>query len=100
MDYHFCGNFRRFHYARMMEGRPTEPVYQMMFSHLPAHIRLSGPVGLPPKKSLESLRLMQRQMDQRLSWMERNAPAFRDEASRATLREIREMPIKPEGDPL
>ncbi|MGF7210840.1 hypothetical protein GGE65_005452 [Skermanella aerolata] len=35
-------------------------------------------------------------MDQRLLWMERNAPAFRDEISRATLREIREMPHEPE----
>lgn len=90
VDYNFCESLWRFHYDQMMGGRSTEAVYQMMYAHLLGHIRLSGPVGLPVQKTPESASLERRQLEQRLLWMERNAPGFRDETSRATLREIRE----------
>ncbi|MDJ0387336.1 hypothetical protein QMO56_04340 [Roseomonas sp. E05] len=89
VDYNWCESRWRFEYHILAEGRPSEGLYRMMFSHLLAHIRVSGPVGGELRNRDRSEALMEEQLDQRLAWLERNAPAFRDEASRSELRRLR-----------
>jgi hypothetical protein len=92
-DYNWCESIWRFNYSVLTNGRESPAIYRMMYAHLLAHIRLSGPIGLPPKKCKDSARLECHQLDQRILWLERNAPDFRDEAARAELHEIRDIPI-------
>lgn len=95
VDYNWCESAWRFPYTVLSEGRSSEIVDRMMFAHLLAHIRLCGPVGRKPVKLEESGLLDRQQFEQRLLWLERNAPGFRDEHIRADLREIRERPYDP-----
>jgi hypothetical protein len=92
-DYNWGESVWRFNYSVLTNGRESPAIYRMMYAHLLAHIRLSGPIGLPPKKCKDSARLECHQLDQRILWLERNAPDFRDEAARAELHEIRDIPI-------
>lgn len=89
VDHHWCESHWRFQYNVMSEGRPSDAVLRMMFSHLMAHIRASGPIGQPPRSREASAILSLCQFQQRVLWLERNAPAFRDATARAELREIR-----------
>lgn len=90
IDYQWCESFWRFHYSILTDGRPSEVIYRMMFSHLLAHIRLSGPVGLPPIDRAASAQLDRHHFKVRIQWLERNAPAFRDKGTRDALRQFRE----------
>lgn len=89
VDYNWCESYWRFHYSVLTDGRPSNAVQRMMYVHLLAHIRLSGPVGSRPQNLSESVDLNQKHLNQRLLWLERNAPAFRDKGSRIKLRELR-----------
>lgn len=88
--YHFAESHWRFHYAVMNEGRPSEALHRMMIAHLLEMIRCCGPVGAPPTNTKAGLRLALKQMDQRLLWMERNAPMSHVYSSRYELRTLRE----------
>lgn len=91
IDYHWTESFWRFHYSILSEGRKSDAVERMMYSHLLAHIRLCGPVGAPPHHLKESARLQKAQFHQRLIWLERNAPSFKDAGTRQALRDFREI---------
>lgn len=87
-DYHWCESHWRFQYHVMTEGRPSEAIHRMMYTHLLAYIRSCGPIGQPShNRNLRDLTLQQR--NQRIAWLERNAPMFKDERSRLALRDIR-----------
>jgi hypothetical protein len=98
INYNWNESFWRFHYSILTDGRPSEAVHRMMYAHLLAQIRLCGPVGAPPKNLEESARLNDEHFKQRIRWLERNSPAFKDEASRTALREFRERPLRDATD--
>lgn len=87
--YHFAESHWRFHYAVMNDGRPSEALHQMMFTHLLGMIRCCGPVGAQPTNRKAGLQLALRQMDQRILWMERNAVQFSASSERKMLKSIR-----------
>lgn len=89
VDYHWCESFWRFQYNVLKGDRASDAVSRMMFAHLLAQIRLCGPVGLPAQRRKEGLLLNVHHLNQRLLWLERNAPAYRDPDSRVALRDIR-----------
>lgn len=89
VDPHWCESHWRFQYHMMMQGRPSEAIHRMMYTHLLGHIRLCGPIGTPPRNQEVARRLAVQQLDQRIVWFERNAPMFRDEESRMNLRAMR-----------
>ncbi|SDD21373.1 hypothetical protein SAMN04487779_1005197 [Belnapia rosea] len=97
VDYNWCESRWRFEYSILTEGRPSDTINRMMYSHLLAHIRLSGPVGSKPQVTSEIGKLTRQQVSQRLLWLERNAPAFKDEATRTALREIRQRRFEDQG---
>lgn len=87
-DYHFAESHWRFQYHMMTRQRADAPVHAMMAAHLLELIRLCGPVGAPPVNRTAGLMTIARQMDQRLLWLERNAPSFKSPEDRAMLRDI------------
>lgn len=96
-DYNWCESFWRFHYSVLTEGRHSDAVNRMMFSHLLAQIRLCGPIGQPPHDLEKGARLNRFHFAQRLLWLERNASAFKDSAARETLRDARKGMIDDPG---
>lgn len=92
-DYNFYESYWRFQYLVMTEGRESGNIHEMMYNHLLAHIRQSGPVGKPVRKSLASLQLMNEQLDQRMRWLLRNSPFTSSEASRRELNDILAIPM-------
>lgn len=92
--YHFAETYWRYHYLVMIRERPSDTIYDMMPSHLIEMIRLCGPVGTKPGNFRAGLRVILRQMDQRMAWLERNAPGYTDSHQRATLREIQDISIR------
>jgi len=87
--YHFAESCWRYDFKVLREQRPSEAVYAMMLSHLAGIIRLCGPVGATPRHRLAGLAAVARQIDQRILWLERNAPGFSDGDLRAGLRTAR-----------
>jgi len=85
---HFAESHWRFHYAMLVEDRGGDAVHHMMHRHLLEMIRRCGPVGRPPVNHREGLKLCLTQMDERISWAERNSPKFRDERTRRALRQL------------
>lgn len=90
-DYHMAESHWRFHFHMIALQRPSENVAAMMFAHLLALIRICGPVGRKPVNPREGRLEIFRQTDQRLLWLERNAPEFRSPSQRAELRAIRNI---------
>jgi hypothetical protein len=90
-DYHFAESHWRFHFQVIMQERASAPVNAMMFSHLLELIRLCGPVGIRPRNRRAGMEAVMRQMDQRVLWLERNAPGFSATALRSIFREIRSL---------
>lgn len=88
VDPHWNESHWRFHYWAMTEGQRADSVDRMMFSHLLAHIRLCGPVGAKPTNRRKGLELALYQMDERILWMERNAPKYKQKSLKDQLREI------------
>lgn len=95
--YHFAESCWRYDFKVLMTQRPSEAVHAMMLSHLLELIRLCGPVGAAPRNRAEGLRAVARQIDQRILWLERNAPAFAATTMRAALKEARA--IDPDRQP-
>lgn len=93
--YHFAESCWRYDFKVLMEQRPSEAVYAMMLSHLLEIIRLCGPVGSTPSNRIAGARAIARQIDQRILWLERNAPGFADADIRSGLRAARA--IEPEA---
>lgn len=93
VDYNWCESFWRFHYSILTDGRVSDAVNRMMYAHLLAQIRLCGPVGAALQKREEGMRLNHHHLNQRLLWLERNAPNFRDQHARQELRAARERII-------
>lgn len=89
-DYHFAESHWRYHFHLMAAQRPDAPVQEMMFAHLLEIIRLCGPVGKPPTNLEAGLLAVLRQMDQRIAWLERNAPGFMSAVHRKQLKAIRD----------
>lgn len=87
---HFAESHWRFYYALMNEGRTSEALHRMMFTHLMEMMRCCGPVGAPPTNRKAGLQLALVQMDQRILWMGRNSPNFRASGKRADLRDMRD----------
>lgn len=90
-DYHFAESHWRYHFHVLMAQRPSDRVHAMMFGHLLEIIRLCGPVSKKPMNRRAGLLAVMRQMDQRILWLERNAPRFRADSLRQELKEIREI---------
>lgn len=90
-DYHFAESHWRYHFQVLMRERVHHDVHAMMFSHLIEIIRLCGPIGLKPFNRRSGIEAVLRQMDQRIAWLERNAPGFRGAAHRAELNAIRAL---------
>ena len=90
IDYHWNESFWRFNYSILTHGRPSDVIERMMFTHLMAHIRQSGPVGKPARKRAEAEALDRQHLIIRLRWLERNSPYFAEAEPRAQLRAIRE----------
>ncbi|WP_442092012.1 hypothetical protein [Rhizobium brockwellii] len=90
-DYHVCESHWRLHYMMMMEGRGTDAVHAMMFSHLLEIILCCGPVGLAPIRRREGLQLASKHFNHRLLWIERNAVGFKDQRLRRELQDIRKL---------
>jgi hypothetical protein len=88
---HFAESCWRYDFKVLSEHRASDPVHEMMFSHLMELIRLCGPIGAKPKNREEGLQTILRQIDQRILWLERNAPGFADDDTRAALRIVRKM---------
>lgn len=88
--YHFAESCWRFDFKVMAEQRQSDHVLQMMQAHLLEIIRLCGPIGAPPRNKEQGLLAVLRQADQRILWLERNAPGYTDQAKRAELRAIRD----------
>lgn len=86
---HFAESCWRYDFKILSDQRASDLVHEMMFSHLFELIRLCGPIGGKPKNREEGLRTILRQIDQRILWLERNAPAFADDTTRAALKDIR-----------
>lgn len=89
-DYHFAESHWRFHFHVMAQERPDAPVEAMMLAHLLEIIRLCGPVGTRPANLRAGAEAIRRQTDQRVLWLERNAPGFATPERRSALRNIRE----------
>lgn len=92
--YHFAESCWRYDFKVLMEQRPSEVVYAMMLSHLLEIIRLCGPVGATPSNRRAGALAITRQIDQRILWLERNAPGFTEPDIRSGLRAARA--IEPE----
>ena len=89
VDYNWCESTWRFHYYTLTDGRSSDTVYRMMFSHLIVYLKLCGPIGLLPIKTKISLSLQYHQMMQRVIWLERNSIRTKDASMRNLLREFR-----------
>lgn len=87
--YHFAESCWRYDFKVMMDERASEQVYAMMLSHLVEIIRICGPIGRKPENRKAGIRAVFRQMDQRILWLERNAPGFGSADMRARLKAIR-----------
>lgn len=87
--YHFAESCWRYDFKIIQNQRPSAPVHAMMLANLLELIRLCGPVGGPLRNRVAGLKAVARQIDQRIHWLERNAPGFADEVSRRGLREAR-----------
>lgn len=87
--YHFAESCWRYDFKVLMEQRPSEAAYAMMLSHLLEIIRLCGPVGSVPSNRHAGALAIARQIDQRILWLERNAPGFADADIRGGLRAAR-----------
>ncbi|MCB9992253.1 MAG: hypothetical protein H6873_01200 [Hyphomicrobiaceae bacterium] len=85
--YHFAESCWRYDFYVMMQERPADTVYAMMQRHLLELIRLCGPVGARPRNLPAGARAVMRQAGERIAWLKRNAPGFRDEDIRAGLSE-------------
>lgn len=86
--YHFAESCWRFDFHMMARERPTETIQPMMLSHLMEIIRLCGPVGGKPRNLEAGLQAIMRQTDQRILWLQRNAPGFSSAELRNSLRAI------------
>ena len=89
--YHFAESCWRYDFHIMMNERPADSVHNMMERHLLEIIRQCGPVGLPPRNRRMGMESVMRQADERIDWVRRNAPGFRDENTRDRLRFIRSI---------
>lgn len=89
VDYSWCESHWRFVCSAMTDGRADENVPRMLYSQLLAVIRLCGPVGAPARRVEDGKELSQHHFNQRLLWMERNLPNWRDEAKRQRVRNYR-----------
>jgi hypothetical protein len=89
--YHFAESCWRYDFKVLMDERPSDAVRAMMLAHLLELIRLCGPVGAPPRNRAAGALAVARQIDQRILWLERNAPGFSDKATRQALREARSI---------
>lgn len=89
--YHFAESCWRYDFALLMAERPSEAVYAMMQRHLLELIRLCGPIGAKPRNRLEGALAVMRQADERIEWLMRNAPGFREPEQRQALDAIRSI---------
>jgi hypothetical protein len=87
--YHFAESCWRYDFKVLMDQRPSETAYAMMLGHLLEIIRLCGPIGLAPSNRHAGALAIARQIDQRVLWLERNAPGFADADIREGLRATR-----------
>jgi hypothetical protein len=90
-DCHFAETHWRYHFKVIANERPSEEVYTMMQAHLLQLIRLCGPVGTRPQNPRAGIEIILRQIDQRILWLERNAPGFSSTPHRQGLKGIREL---------
>lgn len=93
---HFAESCWRYDFKVLSEQRASDLVDEMMFNHLLELIRACGPIGARPRNREEGLRIILRQIDQRILWLERNAPGFADAATRAALRDARTSVLEEE----
>jgi hypothetical protein len=76
LDYHLAESWWRLDFAMIMRERRSEVVYDMMMGQLLAVIRVAGPVGRKPGNRAERRRVIARLTDQKILWLQRNAPSF------------------------
>lgn len=86
---HFAESCWRYDFKVLSEQRTSDLVDEMMFNHLLELIRSCGPIGTTPRNREDGLRIILRQIDQRILWLERNAPGFADSDLRAALKDVR-----------
>jgi len=92
--YHFAESCWRYDFKVLMDERPSDAVRAMMLAHLLELIRLCGPIGAPARNREVGALAIARQIDQRILWLERNAPGFANDATREGLREARAIDPK------
>lgn len=88
--YHFAESCWRYDFKVLDEERSSSLVQAMMLAHLVELIRLCGPVGGPLRNRVQGIEAVARQIDQRIVWLERNAPGFSEPGTRAALRSARD----------
>lgn len=84
-DYRLAESWWRLDFAMIMRERRSEAVYAMMMGQLLAVIRVAGPVGKKPGNRAECRRTIARLVDQKILWLQRNAPRFATPELRAGL---------------
>ena len=98
--YHFAESCWRYDFKVLMDQRSSSDVRAMMLAHLLELLRLCGPLGGTPRNLESGGRAIMRQADQRILWLSRNAPDFRDPSVRAGLAEaysIQDVPADGSG---
>lgn len=86
--YHLAESWWRYQFKVLMNERPSDAVHAMMVTNLLELIRLCGPVGAPPRNLEAGALAISRQLDQRITWLRRNAPGFADDETREALSQI------------
>jgi len=90
-DHHFPESCWRFRYAPFFEGRPSEPVHEMMFSELLAYIKAGGPVGanVPNLRAVRTCEI--EHLNRKADWLGRNSETFKADCFRARLKAVRAL---------
>jgi len=88
-DLHLFESNWRFEYQVFRHAQRQANVERMMYDDLLSVISLCGPINTTPQNRKAALDMLRRRLDERLLWLERNAPLFKAPQHRVELRAIR-----------
>ena len=91
-DYYFAESYWRYDYHITERERTSEALHDMMLAHLLEIIHACGPIGTKPENQHAGLLAILRQMDQRVTWLSRNAADFKHPTIQTQRREFEESP--------
>lgn len=99
-NYHLAESWWRLDFAMILRERASDAVYDMMTGQLLSVIRVAGPVGRKPGNLSARRRMIAQLVDQKILWLQRNAPGFADDKSRVSLEDaLRTAPPDLDTDP-